>query len=593
MASYSNPFGTNTGCFFSSIPSNSWKIYTLTVKKEPNNHSTILFFREREVAPNTPFPAITFPRGNVRFSIGGGKTASVSSPGQIGPFAFLAGVPDVAKFFSYPFQDDPNFERFKNATFTSDYIQHAPPNSRYKISAPELNVTPDFLDIFVRIYDLNYWTYSLTLFRQERILCPIELLQIILRCLAASPQVQDSYLSVPVLASILPSILGSHLDFSVYMMFYNFIPSRLAQEMLDHIILNIEIWMACALESIKKIIDHWKTEVLKSYQTAFLRRWHVRRLLALFAIIFFSETEQGVVDNQPDIAIQTSLADSVREQTTLHSVTLYHTADETEECRELYLQYIVAVGTVALLMPDVDSLYSHLVRATSRAGQVMFLRLVGFLGQKIAAIKDVSFNPVPPLLRYLKGSDVEMALLAVLAICELSQMEVHFVLSLLPDHINQPAELFRALLPHIPKFPNLYSLLCLISVSLGESEREDALNVSTSITASRELQAALNRSEFSSIWPLALGLMCNINANFVSMPICRDANILNRFAVVLDSIIILARGARSTGNSLVATVTFLVCRDMFANSEERDEPYLTMFFLICYRYIFFQSHTSP
>jgi hypothetical protein len=91
--------------------------------------------------------------------------------------------------------------------------------------------------------------------------------------------------------------------------------------------------------------------------------------------------------------------------------------------------------------------------------------------------------------------------------------------------------------------------------------------------------------------------MCDINgkqrvANFVSMLICRDANILNRFAAVLDSIVILARGARSTGNSLAATVTFLVCRDMFANSEERDEPYLTIFFLMCYRSIFFQSHTS-
>jgi hypothetical protein len=228
--------------------------------------------------------------------------------------------------FSYPLDAHPNFENFRDATATSDYLRQGPPNSRFRVVAPRIQSIDDFLTVFMRDYNLNYFTYLLIHFNELKILCPTALLQVFLKALSACQR----YFSVPLLASLLPSIY--RLDFEVYQL----IPIKSDEDMLDDVVLNMEVWMHSDCASIKQIINHWRYEVLERFATAFDHRWHVQRLLSNFIIFFFSDAKCNSTELGRDVGLQISLSESVRDQALIHSFALFHSQQELGECRESY-----------------------------------------------------------------------------------------------------------------------------------------------------------------------------------------------------------------------------------------------------------------
>jgi hypothetical protein len=569
---YVDAEGSVAGCFFSSIPANVWTPFTLSVEHETEDRSIVNFFKVRQGASPPPYPRITFPGSEVKLVIGGvdHPEHAIVSAGMIGPFAFRVDGSDLMTFLNFPFDSDPNFEHFKEATFTSDLINHPHSNSRFTFEVFHPCYRNDFFEVITNDYTVDYMGCMLQIFRNEHVACPPAFLKMILGFLSYSTTAQSKFLSVPCLAQVLPSIMT--LNYQVYSMFFTFLSGcldlQLLHEMLDYILLNIEIWMTCDLQSMTRILHHWSSAILATFQTSFLRKWTVRRLLAVFVILFFSDVEQNVPCESNDTGIQVDLAANVRERASIHSFSLFHSAEETQQCRALYQQYIVAVGHAGLSSADVESLYSHLFTAQNPDESIAFMTLLLHFGKKITSLTDLTFNPIAPLQQFLQSDDHDLVLATVLAISELAGRNVHFVLSVMS--IQQPKlhNVFAQLLHRVPEFPNLFSLICVLALAAGDREKEEALDHLEMISADQALRDVVVSCQFSWIWPLALGLVSDFHgqeqvANFVSFLILQKPDFLRRFESVLYAIWLLANDSHIQADSLSAIVTTVLCRDLF------------------------------
>jgi hypothetical protein len=600
FVSYTDADGTLAGCFFNDIPGHVWTPFTVSVEHEKDYRSVVQFFKVRVGAPPPPFLPILFPPGNVHLLIGGvdHPEHTFTSPGMIGPFAFHAEGSDLGTFLNFPFDADPNFEHFKEATFTSDVVNHPQPNSRFQFEVFHSHYGNTFFETITNDYDLNYLGSMLQVFRNERMQCPPAFLKMILGFLSASTSAQHHFLSVPCLAQMLPSIVT--LNYQVYNMFFTFMSGcqdpRLVHEMLDYILLNMEIWMRCDFQSVTRILHHWSSALLATFQTTLLRRWTVKRLLAVFVILFFSDVDTGILCGGNDIGIQVDLLEDVKESASIYSFSVFHTREETLQCRELYQQYIISVGQLGLSVSDVEALYSHLFQAKTRDRLIVFLSLLVHLGNKIANRTDLSFNPIIPLQQFLNRNDPDILSLAILGIYELSGSDVHYLMSVISIQVaTTPAlkPVFSVLLDGVPEFPNLFSLICCLSLSMGNEEKEAALDRLDMIATDATKRDNIVACGFSWIWPLALGLVVNEDdqervASFVSLLIAAEPGFLTRFEAVLRTIWLLANDSFTQAHLLASAVTLVVYRDVFSCQDERNRKDMSAFLVLALRTVFFQ-----
>jgi hypothetical protein len=199
FVSYTDAGGTLAGCFFTDIPAHVWTPFTVSVEHENAHRCVVQFFKVRVGAPPPPFPPILFPPGDVHLLIGGvdHPEHTFTSPGMIGPFAFHAGGTDLGTFLNFPFDADPSFEHFKNATFTSDALNHPQPNSRFKFEVFHSHYGNTFFETITNDYDLNYLGSMLQTFKNQQMLCPPAFLKMILGFLSASASAQYQFLFVP------------------------------------------------------------------------------------------------------------------------------------------------------------------------------------------------------------------------------------------------------------------------------------------------------------------------------------------------------------------------------------------------------------
>jgi hypothetical protein len=368
FVSYANEEATINGQFWNSIPADAWIPFTVSMDNDGSHDSIVTFYRNRDPAPATPFPRIFFPPGAVRLLIGGvdHPEGAIQSPGCIGPFAMHCPGPALLQFVNYPFHSDPNFEHFQEATFTSDLIAH-PRSSDFQFPVCHSHVGNGFLETVVRAYDLNYLAYLLLSFHVQSQPCPMAFLKMILGFMSYAIAAQREFFSVPCLAALLPSIIAP--SYQIYMIFFTFISEchdqQLLHEMLGHILLNIEIWMRADFQSVARIIHHWTSAIIPTFQATFLRRWTVRRLLSVFGILFLPVIEHDIPVDTEDVGTQVDLAILFSEQCALHAFAMFHSPAETLQARELYEQYIIAVAQLRLTASDVDSLYSYCLTAES------------------------------------------------------------------------------------------------------------------------------------------------------------------------------------------------------------------------------------
>jgi hypothetical protein len=189
---------------------------------------------------------------------------AIVSPGMIGPFAFRADGSDLVTFLDFPFDSDPNFEHFKKATFTSDFVNYPHSVSCFKFKVFHLRYGNDFFGVITNECNVDYMGCMLQIFRNEHIPCPVAFLKMILGFLSYSTVAQYKFLSVPCLAQVVPSMVT--LNYQVYSTFVTFLSScldlQLLHEMLDYILLNIEIWMTCNCQSVTCILHHSSTAIL-------------------------------------------------------------------------------------------------------------------------------------------------------------------------------------------------------------------------------------------------------------------------------------------------------------------------------------------
>jgi hypothetical protein len=594
-----NEESTVHGQFWASIPGGEWIPFTVSAYGEPGDQTIVSFYRNRESAPLTPFPRFEFPPGEVRLLIGGSDAQDDTgpSPGRIGPFAVHCGGAALATFVNYPFHSDPNFEHFHEAVFTTDLIAHPQQPARFKFERCRECIGHDFLETIATDYDLNYLTWLLLSFKKERVQCPIAFLKMILGFISYSKEAQHKFFSVPCLAMLLPSILP--LTYQVYSIFFAFISGcldeQLLHEMLDHIILNIEIWMRADFQCVTRILHHWTSAIIPTFRTGFLRRWTVRRLLAVFGILFLPIVERDGVSG-PEVATQVGLTGSLNEQCAVHAFSIFHSPEETAQARELYEQYIIAVGQLRLTACDLDSLYSYFEKAEAPSEKLIFLNLIVRLGTAPAQLPDLAFDPILPLRPLFALDSVDSVIPAAIAVSVLAGKNVHLMLSVMSTSIlpNCRAVLFRELLARVADYPNLFSLICLLALSLDARAKEQALNLMDILCSDAAMCSGIVACEFSWIWPIALGLAVGPQdiekiASFISMLIFHDSPPLERFEAVLSMVELVAGDSRSDARDrLSAAITLVVSRDVFSLPDERNSRFHIPFLLSCFRSLYFQ-----
>lgn len=274
---YTNGATTVHGQFWGTVAPDEWIPFTVAVSSPPGDETTVAFYCDRDSAPLTRFPRIRFPAGNVRLVIGGGDgnhADGARSPGRIGPFAVHCNQA-LAPQVNYAFDSDPNFEHFRDATFTSDAIAHPPAGSPFRIVLCRARPERGFLETITTDYDLNSLAYALRAFGAGQ--CPAGFLQMFLGFIATSTSIKRRFCAVPCLATLLPVI--ATITYHLYSMFFTFVSNCSDQwlivTLLDHIVLNINIWMRADFPSVARIIHHWTSTIVPTFHGAYLHQWSI------------------------------------------------------------------------------------------------------------------------------------------------------------------------------------------------------------------------------------------------------------------------------------------------------------------------------
>jgi hypothetical protein len=130
--------------------------------------------------------------------------------------------------------------------------------------------------------------------------------------------------------------------------------------------------------------------------------------------LFFSTSDPPPSDAESDAF------DSLQMGSVLYSFRSSHPAETILQLRQLYSNFVVAVGHVSLDCLDVNSLYSHLFKAITVDETLAFLAILCQLGRVIASVPNLSFEPFTPLQHYFNHSNADIIVPTVLAVMQLA-----------------------------------------------------------------------------------------------------------------------------------------------------------------------------
>lgn len=594
-------------------------------------------------------------------NLSGNKSAYISNYkiiGQLGPFCIFDPQSDLHNNQQFPFISDPNFENFKSAIITSsNIIQYYINNSldvsnielqstksskmknskikiknknnsndileikmqRFEISLSNLMHCGDCLnDVLFYVYDLNYLTYLLTSFTPKDYEISIQILEIILTCLSSSAFAQKKYISIPILSKSIPTVFKGNLNYKLYLTLFNALTAfryePLIKDFLDFIIFNFELWGNSDMQSLIRIMKHWATSVIdifSSTKSSFLK---ISRLLAVFDIVFFSESKPEVVFTN-DFGSQTDF--TLKEMCLLHSFSINHTKEEVQQIKEEFLNFIELYVSKSMTAQIATSISYHLFESSNKEKTILLLNLLDRLGPSIKQL-DPTFqlNFVKPLQYFFNTDDIDIIISAIFATYSLaSQNNLHYLLTTASIQIQLNSNyklVFNVLLNHIKEKCNLYSLICLLSLSLGQEEQNKAVLVIKELLNDPELSNSVEQSTFWSIWLVILGLYNTsygskikfkdqnqdktiiqtnlaIITEFFANQILRFPDVCSEFKNFLSVVLLLANDWKTAAFEFESELTFVLSKHIFASNNENIVKNKGSFLRMAFNSIFFSS----
>ena len=584
------------------FPSREWSFITLSFKFESEGCYLTAFVNSVE-HKKILLEDFGFTESDVTLYFGSGSIADAVNNdmvGKIGPFAFFDRAVSLKDLKKMNYNEEASLRKLSEALFTSYSLYHYA-NRQFKFFQTTTKKNMDaFVEVITQDYDLNYMTYVLSSFSHEYSKASQLFMNVIFTSLSASISEQQKYYSIPILSRHIPKIFKGNINFTLYTFIYQSLKTilfdPLIEDILDHIIFNLSIWGQGTIDTIQKVILHWKCVVVEEFMHRIIKRWSVGRFVAMFRIFFFDSEEdeqQNSVTEGNDSSTQVNFIEDYRERAHLYSLASRFQESELEKCRERYIDFIAAYGTENITELDIECCFSHLI---DEKNSKFFKHIITLIGKLCSNATIANSMNVPTRIQaFFNPSDVDLCLMNLFALESVSGENVHKFMNAAAIqilHLVDSNSILSVLITKLQNHFNMFSLCCELALRCDE-QIVDGLCEALCTLCLKVVK--VNTSETFQVWPIILALKTKKETNvdklvfFLGTLIGRkndDEYLLEvkRTLAIINYFAQLNRiRAAFVKSKLIAIVS---------NPKCVDSAFLIKLFDTCFEYILFEDAVS-
>jgi hypothetical protein len=220
------------------------------------------------------------------------------------------------------------------------------------------------------------------------------------------------------------------------------------------LVVNLWLWSKASSGDLLHIIAHWSTAIVPSFPELFRD-----------GICFFTLINQYLLFFCPggpasSIEITTPLLDAS------------YTSARVIECGDAFCDFVARAGHVSLVAGDSGPIHTHIAHCSDKRTLLRLMDLLIGLSGSIVTLKGFINTELLNFHSFLKMPDVDVIVQTILVLHELMQHQAHLHMVAAAYEIahNVAEEVFRRVLAHLPLYPNVFPLLTILGLRLGEAQ---------------------------------------------------------------------------------------------------------------------------
>ena len=276
-----------------------------------------------------------------------------------------------------------------------------------------------------------------------------------------------------VISHLLLSASSTHIDYSLYLQFFNLMQSitntKLQASLVKEILINVELWLRCDAENHIRVVRHWARVLFPSLKNFLIRVTSVQEMLFIMRVYYWyarrsEEEEYTRIDNR------------VRGEEL-----------NIAECRQLLNNMVIILACEKFSASDFYIIESHCLTCNDNSQVADLLRLILSLANTpVSPLKDLNIDLISFLYSLFVRRDESITLLAIEIIVAFHHLGlVHG--SVLAEHIVNIQEQLSATMASVSMlrsltdlavthYPEVLSICCWVALNLGESESQPMLD---------------------------------------------------------------------------------------------------------------------
>lgn len=475
-----------------SIPFCKWFTIITTLSRN-NDKLNILSYTKYDMPTSFIVPTSNFNASKLRVRIGFNENEDdISSQRSIGFPGFIRQV----SMYSFVFPNDliqsvlssdyPPEMTDKNCVFSypSSFIYETQPNCHYnqKITL----VIKSFLDILVHTELFEFLPLFPHLDEMPSVF-PQSLLSFIMTILSYSRELQKQFSYFPIISQLLLESNHKRLTYFLYLKFFSFIDQcsdrHIIIELLQHILLNCELWIHAEQSQLMRIVAHWGNSLYQACGSLITEAISFNSLIAFTRIYFWFKP------------IETDL---------IRGVELRSSSFDIELCRKHFDRLLLTiVHSTGYSNQYSISLISNSASCADSEQVIYYLSL----------LREICPKGQSEIIKHLfilfKAKKEEIFVETLKALYEISDdgsvLNNVYDLLTITNRLYFTEILFDKLLEIFPDYPLIYPLVIQSSLYLGQTAIQTAQK-SINEMVPQSLYQLIIKNDFWMIYPLILAV---------------------------------------------------------------------------------------
>lgn len=293
--------------------------------------------------------------------------------------------------------------------------------------------------------------------------------------LSISRQAQDSFRrskGFGIISHLLLSASDIHVDYSLYLQFFNLMQSitntPLQANLTKEILINVELWLKCDAENHLRIVRHWARVLFPSLKNFLVNVTSIQELLYIMRVYYwyswYSEEEEYI-----------RMRNRVRGEEL-----------NVSECRQLLNNVAVILASESFSAKEYTIIESHCLTCADNRQVADMLRLVLALANApTAPLKDLNIDMVSFLYNLFLRKDETVTVLAIEIMAAFHktglvhqfgiQESILHIQEQLSASVASPTMLKTLTELTVSDHPELLSICCWIALNLEEKESRSML----------------------------------------------------------------------------------------------------------------------